>query len=243
MAQRERSAIITGGGYGIGRAAALMLAQDGWSIVIVDRDPDRAEGACQTIVEKGGMAAAVVGDVTKADTFAEAVRKAHAFAPVQGLVTCAAMRHAGAITAITEQQWRETLDVILNGVFLACQAVIPEMKAAGGGSIVNVSSPDAFARRNMVAYASAKAAVNVLSQCLALDHVSDGIRVNTVLPGFTLTGMNEHYEKSRLDEAASRMVAGRVAEPEETAAIIRFLMSPQAETMTGGFYGQTLPNR
>lgn len=232
------TAIVTGGGYGIGRAACRMLAADGWSIMVVDRDEGRAAETVSLVRAAGGLAQPVVGDVTYPATADAAVRAANeSFGKVTGLVTCAALRHVGRITDTTAEQWDETLRVILYGAFNFCKAVLPEMIAAGGGTIVNVSSPDAFGRRGMVAYSVAKAAVNALTTCLAADHVGDHIRVNTVLPGFTVTGMTEHYPAERLQNAGLASVAGRPGAPEDAARLIAFLMSKAGETFTGGMFG------
>lgn len=232
------TAIVTGGGYGIGRAACQMLSAEGWSLIVVDRDANRASETVASVRSAGGRADCVIGDVTQPGTAAAAVGAAQAsFGRVRGLVTCAAMRHVGRITEITTEQWDETLKVILYGAFNFCKAVVPEMIAAGGGSIVNVSSPDAFGRRGMVAYSAAKAAVNALTTCLAADHVEDHIRVNAVLPGFTLSGMTEHYAEERLRKAGSLTVAGRPGMPEDAARLIALLMSKAGETFTGGVFG------
>jgi len=232
------TAIVTGGGYGIGRAACRTLAADGWSVMVVDRDGSRAGETVSVVRAAGGLAQPVVGDVTDPATADAAVRAANeSFGRVTGLVTCAALRHVGRITDITVEQWDETLRVILYGAFNFCKAVVPEMIAAGGGSIVNVSSPHAFGRRGMVAYSAAKAAVNALTICLAADHVDDHIRVNTVLPGFTVTGMTEHYPAERLQKAGLASVAGRPGAPEDAARLIGFLMSTAGETFTGGMFG------
>jgi NAD(P)-dependent dehydrogenase (short-subunit alcohol dehydrogenase family) len=208
--------------------------------VAVDRDAARLDETRKLIESAGGVARSVTGDITQAATMRAAVTEGQAIAPIKALATCAAMRHAGPITAISEAQWKETLDVVLNGVFLACHAVIPEMIANGGGAIVNVSSPDGYGRKNMVAYAAAKAAVNTLSLCLATDHLADRVRVNVVLPAATITGMTEHYPRERLDELAARSVAGRVAEPDDVARLVCFLLSDEGETFTGGVFGAQL---
>lgn len=232
------TAIVTGGGYGIGRAVCVELAQDGWSLVVVDRDATRANESVVLARAQGARAEAVVGDVTNPLTAESAVRVAREqFGGLAGLVTCAALRHVGRITDISAQQWDETLKVILYGAFHFCKAAVPAMEAGGGGSIVNVSSPDAYGRRGMIAYAAAKAAVNALSTCLAADHIGSRIRVNTVLPGFTLSGMTEHYPKARLDRAGEHTVAGRAGTPEDAARLVRFLMSKSGETFTGGVFG------
>lgn len=233
----SKSAIVTGAGYGIGRAVATLLATDGWRVVVVDRDGERAQETCDVILRAGGTATPVVGDVTQVRTIEQACSAALALAPLRGLVTCAAIRHRGSVVEVSEQGWKETLDVVLNGVFLACRSVIAPMTAAGGGSIVNVSSPDAAGRGGMVAYASAKAAVNALSVCMAHDHAEAGIRVNVVSPGFTVSGMTEHYGEERIAAVASRALARRAAQPEDPARLIRFLMSDEGAAFSGGFFG------
>ncbi len=230
-------AIVTGGGYGIGRAVCQRVASRGWTVVAVDRDGGRAEETAAIIRSTGGTATVVAGEVTDAECAGRALSAATALGTLRGLATCAAMRHAGPITDVTEAQWDETVGVVLKGVFLFCKAVVPEMIRNGGGSIVNVSSPDSFGRKGMIAYAAAKAGVNALTQCLATDHLEHRIRANVVLPGFTLTGMNEHYSEERLRAVAARSVAGRPAQPDEVARLIDFLLSDDSETFTGGFFG------
>jgi len=185
----------------------------------------------------GGTAAAVAGDVTDAQCASRAVEAARGLGVLQGLATCAAMRHPGPITDITEAQWDETVGVVLKGVFLFCKAVVPEMIRNGGGSIVNVSSPDSFGRKGMIAYVVGKAGVNALTQCLAADHAEHHIRANVVLPPFTVTGMNEHYPEDRIQSIAARSVAGRLAQPDDVAQVIDFLLSDASETFSGGFFG------
>ncbi len=138
------AAIITGGGYGIGRAVAEILAADGWLLVIVDRDAGRAEEACARIETASGHAVPVIGDVSDSNTASAAIAAVRsAGVRLAGLVTCAAMRHEGPITAISEAQWDETIDTVLKGAFLFCKAAITLMREQGsGGSIVNVSSPN-----------------------------------------------------------------------------------------------------
>lgn len=229
--------IVTGGGYGIGRAAALALARDGWSVVVADVDEARAHDSVRSIVDAGGMAQAAVGDVRDPDFAVRCVAAAGALAPLRGLVTCAAARCTGPITATSTEAWDRTVQIVLYGVFNFCRAVMPVLIKAGGGAIVNVSSPDAYGRKGMVAYAAAKGAVNTLSLCLAADHLADRVRVNVVLPPFTVSGMTEHYSAARIAEVATRSVAGRAGLPEDTAHLIRFLMSDEAATITGAIMG------
>jgi NAD(P)-dependent dehydrogenase (short-subunit alcohol dehydrogenase family) len=239
-----KACIVTGGGYGIGRAVCETLAADGWAIVSVDNNGDRARETVALIEQQGGNARALAGSVTDASTATRARALAEeAFGTIAGLVNCAGMRHPGSITDITEAQWDETVDVCLKGTFLFCQAAVPSIKAAGGGSIVNFSSGDALGRRAMAAYSVAKAGIEALTRCMAVDYLHDRIRVNAIVPGFTLTGMTEHYPAERLAEMAAQSVAGRLQTPNDVANLVRFLMSSESETLTGGIHGGQLPQR
>lgn len=230
--------IVTGGGYGIGRAVALALAAEGWRVAVVDLDAARANETADAIQALGGAALAIAGDVADPQTAPTALAQANAhFGPVTGLVTCAAVRVAGTILDVSTEDWRRSLNVGLDGVFHFCRAVIPGMRDAGGGTIVNLSSPSAYGRRGLVAYSATKGAVNVLSQCLAADHFDDGIRVNVVVPGFVVTGMTEGYPQEKLARAAAHSIGGRLGTPEEVAGLVRFLMSPAGESFTGGVFG------
>jgi NAD(P)-dependent dehydrogenase (short-subunit alcohol dehydrogenase family) len=239
-----KTCIVTGGGYGIGQAVCALLAEDGWGIVAVDVNGERAAETVALIARQGGVARAIGGDVTDASTAWRARDLAEdVFGGIAGLVNCAGMRHPGSVTDITEAQWDETVDTCLKGTFLFCRAVVPSLIANGGGSIVNFSSGDAAGRRAMVAYSVAKAGVEALTKCMAVDYLGDHIRVNAIVPGFTLTGMTEHYPPERLADMAAKSVAGRLQQPRDVAQLVRFLLSLEAETMTGGIHGGVLPNR
>ena len=234
----SKTAIVTGGGYGMGRATTRLLAESGWSVVVFERDRDRALETQLLVRETGGTCEIIAGDVTDAAEVQRATDWTVAtFGRIDGLVNNAASRHVGNILQITEQEWDETVAVVLKGPFLFTKAVIPYMIGAGGGTIVNVSSPDSFGRKNMIAYAAAKGAINTLTLCLAADHLEHHIRVNAVLPGFTVTGMTEHHPAERIADIARRSVAGRPGQPEDIGYLIRFLLSDEAATITGGLFG------
>jgi NAD(P)-dependent dehydrogenase (short-subunit alcohol dehydrogenase family) len=233
-----KTAIVTGGGYGIGRATTRLLAEVGWNVVVFDRDRERALETQRLVHDTGGRCEVVAGDVTSSSQVQHAADwTLDTFGRIDGLVNNAASRHVGNILQISEQQWDETVAIVMKGPFLFAKAVIPHMIAAGGGAIVNVSSGDSFGRKNMIPYAAAKGAINTLTLCLAADHLEDHIRVNAVVPGFTVTGLTEHYPPERMAELAQRNVAGRTGQPEDMGYLIRFLLSDEAETITGGLFG------
>lgn len=240
----KKVAIVTGGGYGIGRATCRLLAADGWSIVSFDVDAAHNDETVAELHALGADAFGLVGDVSQPEQAEAACALAEADGrSLKALVNCAAMRHAGTITDITPEQWLETVGVCLHGTAFFCRAAILRMKAGGGGSIVNFSSGDATGRKAMVAYASAKAAVEILTRCLAVDHLRDGIRVNAVIPPFTVTGMTEHYASERLAVMDAKSPSGHAARPADIAKIVRFLVSDESATLTAGLYGGVLPSR
>lgn len=237
----QRVVILTGGGYGIGRASCLLLASEGWGIVTVDRNAERNAETVRAVEALGVPARAVEGDVADAATAAAACREATALGPVRALVNAAAMRHSGSILEITEQQWDETLSTCLRGAFVFSKAAIPLIAEAGGGSIVNFSSQSAYVHKKNIAYAAAKAAIEAFTRCLAVDHLALHIRANAIIPPFTLTGMNESYPAAMLAERDEQSPSGRAARPEDLAQLVRFLVSDESATLTGGIFGTTLP--
>jgi len=212
--------------------------------VSFDRDAERNRETVDAICRAGGDARGLTGNV--ADP--AAAEMACEFAEEDGrslkaLVNCAAMRHAGTILQITPVQWAETIDACLTGTFLFCRAGVARMKAGGGGAIVNFSSTDAAGRKGMIAYATAKAAIENFTRCLAADHRQDRIRVNAIIPPFTVTGMTEHYPSERLAEMDQASPSGKAARPIDIAYLVRFLVSDESATLTAGMFGGAVPNR
>jgi NAD(P)-dependent dehydrogenase (short-subunit alcohol dehydrogenase family) len=236
-------AVVTGGGYGIGRAVCTTLAADGWHLVVFDRDAERASETVASIRAAGGSAESSVGDVADSAAAEAACAAADRAGTLRALVNAAAMRHAGSIVEITQAQWDETLDTCLRGTVVFSKAAVPRLTANGGGSIVNFSSPDAAGRKGMIAYATAKAAIDTFTKCLAVDHVRDHIRVNAILPPFTLTGMTESYPADRLARMDENSPSGRTARPDDIAHLARFLVSADSATLTAGIFGGALPAR
>ena len=235
-------AIVTGAGsggpdagVGIGQAIAMTFAREGASVVLVDRDADRADHTLREIEALGGTALPFIGDITSSDVCAGAVRTAvDRFGGLDILVNNAAIAKHAPITETDEALYDETLDVNLKGTFLACQHAIPAMVARGGGSIVNIGSVAGIrdAGTGQAAYAASKAGQLGLTVELAGTHGHDNIRVNAVLPGMVATPMMQ--TSSRIDEVRAKLnLLGRLGEAADIANAVLFLCSDEAGYITG----------
>jgi NAD(P)-dependent dehydrogenase (short-subunit alcohol dehydrogenase family) len=229
-------AVITGGASGIGRATARAFVHQGAHVLIVDRDTALGE---RTAAELGrGNATAVRGDVSADADCRHAAEVARGLArPVRWLVNCAASFLARGEEASAED-WDVSLSVNVKGTALMASALLPLMRAGGGGAIVNLASISGWiAQPNRWTYNATKGAVLALTRCQALDLARDGIRVNSVSPGTIWTP--ELDRMSNGDRAAwepimgPQHMLGRVGEPSEVAAAILFLCSDAASFITG----------
>jgi 3-oxoacyl-[acyl-carrier protein] reductase len=233
-----RTAIVTGGGYGIGRAIAQSLASTGWNVVSFDLDGSRNSETLRLIERAGGTAIAVKGSVNEPEDVERAcAAAADRFGAITGLVNCAALRYPGPIDMLDIEQWDATIDTCLRGTFLFCRSAIRRMLLSGGGSIVNFSSSSAHGRPNQAAYSAAKAAVETLTYCIALDYRERGIRANAIIPPFTVTGMTENATAEQIALAGARSPLGRAALPTDVAPLAAFLLSAEAAAFTGGNFG------
>jgi NAD(P)-dependent dehydrogenase (short-subunit alcohol dehydrogenase family) len=187
-------AIVTGGGQvdgpgiGTGKAASILLARHGAGVVLVDREPDRAEVTREDIERAGGRAVVVAGDVTiPRDCERIANSAVREFGRLDILVNNVGVSTPGNVVDMTEETWDQMLDVNLKSVFLVSKHAIPVMAATGGGSIVNISSIGALRSIGFPAYSAAKGGMISLSQEMAAQHGPQGIRVNVVVPGSVQT--------------------------------------------------------
>ena len=187
-------AIVTGGGQvdgpgiGTGKAASLLLARHGAAVVLVDREPARAEITRKEIDAAGGRALVVEGDVTHPEDCARMTQSAlDEFGRLDILVNNVGVSTPGNVVDMTETTWDEMIDINLKSVFLVSKHAIPAMAAAGGGSIVNISSIGALRSIGFPAYSAAKGGMISLSQEMAAQHGPHGIRVNVVVPGAVQT--------------------------------------------------------
>lgn len=226
-----KTAVVTGGASGIGRAIAARLRADGYNVGILDLNPSDTPTA----------QAADVTDRTQVDAALTAIRAQ--FGPVTILVNAAGMDGFKRFTNLTFDAWQRVIDINLNGVFHCIQAVLPDMLDAGWGRIVNISSSSAHSGQPFMAhYVAAKSAVNGLTKALALELGPDGITVNAVPPGFIDTPMLRRAEASNrlggsVDFHIERTPVRRVGRPEDIAAACAFLVSEEAGYVTGQILG------
>ena len=252
MRLEGKVALITGAGAGIGRATAELFAREGARVAVADYDLAAAQSTCAAIeAQRPGramaLAVAVAVDVSQPDQVEAMVQATvQAFGGIDILFNNAGILIFGAVTDTTFADWRRVMAVNLDGVFLCSQAVIPHMRARGGGSIINMSSSTGAhdGNGNAAAYVTSKGGVTLLTRCMAIDHAADHIRVNAIAPGPTDTPMLRRImSPAEMAAFAATFPAGRLGQPQEIAAAALFLASDEASFVTGAVFavdgGQT----
>ena len=239
-----RTAIVTGGGSGIGRAIAHRLAADGFATAVLDLNTEAAEQVAKEIRDQDGQALALHVDVSDREQVDAAVHQVReAFGPVLVLVNNAGLTGYKRFVNITDELWNRIIAVNLNGPFYCTQAVVPDMIAAGWGRIVNISSSSAQGgQQYMTHYVASKAGLVGFTKALALELGPEGITVNTIPPGFVDTPMLRDSESHGLlggsvDEHAQRTPVRRPGRPEDIAAACSFLVREEAGYITGQVIG------
>jgi NAD(P)-dependent dehydrogenase (short-subunit alcohol dehydrogenase family) len=239
--------IVSGGTWGIGKSIAVVLAESGHRVVTFgpeSRQPTSiAENGGALLREEAGRRNLPIevfeADVSVAADVARIVDRTLAdHGRVDALVNNAAIGPLGTILETPEDLWDRVVDVNLKGMYLTCKAVLPAMIRQGGGSIVNVGSGAGWGKPNMFAYASSKGGVFAPSTALAYDFFNQRIRVNVVVPGGggIPTGMSVGRaggDMERLTRDARGSAAGRHITGEDVARVVAFLLTPDAETISG----------
>lgn len=237
-----KTAIITGAGLGLGRAAAILLAREGARIVVTDvREQDGAQTR-DAITAAGGEAIFVRQDVAREDDWIAVIKAAiDRFGGLDVLVNNAGVALGGSVEATTLEQWRWLMSINLDGVFLGVKHAVTAMKAKGG-SIINLSSIEGLiGDPNLAAYDASKGGVRLLTKSAALHCARSGykIRVNSIHPGYIWTPMVENYLAAQPDPKAARAEIdklhplGHIGEPDDIAYGVLYLASDESKFVTG----------
>jgi NAD(P)-dependent dehydrogenase (short-subunit alcohol dehydrogenase family) len=243
MRLKDKVAVATGAGSGIGRASALRFAQEGARVVVVDWKPDGGRETVAKIKAQGGVAIFVEADVSRDEDVHRAVETAvNTYGGLHILLNNAAIQVFGTLPNTSEADWHKVLDVNLKGVYLGCKYAIPHMIAQGGGSIINMSSAlGLVGDPDLPAYGATKGGILAMTRSVAQAHGRQGIRVNSICPGDVETPiLAEYFEHQPDPQEARRRVAaeyalGRIAQPEEVANVALFLASDESSFVTGTY--------
>jgi len=230
-----KAAVVTGAGRNIGRATALALAQAGAAVVVnVRSNKAEADAVVHEIEAGGGKAIAVVGDVADpntADALAAAALKA--FGRIDCLINNAALRRERAIDEMNYAEWREVMNVTLDGAFHCVKACLPAMKKSGGGTIVNIGGMSAhIGSKGRAHVMAAKAGLVGFSRALAHDLAADRITANCVVPG-AIDTTRPGSSPAPAHHLTHGTITGERGKPDDVAAMVRFLCGPGGRYVTG----------
>jgi NAD(P)-dependent dehydrogenase (short-subunit alcohol dehydrogenase family) len=231
-------AVVTGAGRGMGRAVALRLGREGARVVVAELNPEHGAEVAEEIRAAGGTAVPVTADVSRvADVTRLFTEAAKAFGTVDILVNNAGIAVERSILEYTEADWDRQMGVNVKGVFFCSQAAARLMMPRRRGKIVNFASTSAFVASSHpeIAYDTSKGAVRQMTIAMAAELAPHGINVNAVAPGTTRTEMTKDTLKTEAGLAwqLARIPMGRVGEPDDIAAVVLFLCSPEASYITG----------
>jgi 3-oxoacyl-[acyl-carrier protein] reductase len=230
-----RAAIVTGAGRNIGRAIALSLAQAGAAVLVnVRSNKAQADEVVRDIEKAGGKAAAIAADVADAKAVQTMVDAAMAaFGRIDILVNNAALRREKSIDQITHDDWREIMDVTLDGAFHCVKACLPALRASGSGRIVNIGGMSAhLGSKGRAHVMTAKLGLVGFSRGLAHDLAADGVTVNCVVPGAIDTARAQGAA-TPAHHLTHGTITGERGRPEDVAAAVRYLCSPATRYVTG----------
>ena len=241
-----RTAVVTGGGRGIGAAVAHALAEAGAAVVVMARHADEVSALAGEIRSAGRVARAVTGDVTDPASVAALARAAREeLGPADILVNNAGEAHSAPLARITLDDWNRLLAVNATGTFLCTQAFLPAMMERGWGRVVNIASVSGLTgARYIAAYAAAKHAVMGFTRAVAAEVASSGVTVNAICPGYVDTAMTRESvarivkhtgrtSEEALDAILARSPQRRLIQPEEVAHAVLYLCDAKAAGVNG----------
>jgi len=254
MKLKDRVAVVTGAGSGIGRACAREFAREGAPVVVADINAAGAEETVKQIAASGGQAMAVQTDVADPASVQRLLQATlRAYTQVHVLLSNAAIQVNKTVEDTTVEEWNREMAVNVGGIFLCSKFFLPSLRRTKG-CIINMASVNGFfVEPQCAGYCATKGAIIALTKAMAIDHGKEGIRVNCICPGYIDAGLAWGYFEVQPDPAAARAAAGklhalwRIGKPEEVARVAVFLATDDASFMTGsavvvdGGFGSGLP--
>lgn len=235
---KNKIALITGAGTGIGRAIALAFAREGAKLALVGRRKSLLEAVSK---EAGCTPLVLAGDLSQQRDIDRILTETTAqLGGLNVLVNNAGILHIGTVEQITEEQWDETFRINVRGLWLLSRSVLPLLRKSGGGSIINVASVLGInGARNRASYAPSKGAVVLLTKCMAIDHGHENIRVNAICPSFVETDLTAEVIRKAPDPEAVRRERisvhplGRLGQPEDLTGLAVYLAGDESSWVTG----------
>jgi 2-keto-3-deoxy-L-fuconate dehydrogenase len=242
----QKTTIITGAGSGIGKSIAILFAQQGATVYILDINEDQAQEVASFIRSKGGKASAIACDITKQSEVNQIVERVIKEAgSISILVNNAGIAHVGNVENTSAEDFERVLNVNIKGVYHCLHAVVPHMKAQGGGVILNIASVAAWVGiADRFAYSMSKGAVANMTLSVAKDYLAYNIRCNSISPARVHTPFVDGFiaknyagkEKEVFEKLSKSQPIGRMGTTEEVATLALYLCSEEASFITGSDY-------